>query len=517
MDDASKVSQAEAPGRLPVLTLRASDVLVYRACDNFSGGLIFPMLVFSPWAFGTTQPWAVWVMNFAGYVLGGLLLVKLFIRAAKGYPAMRWGGSSSRHFGSRSRTARRLTVVLAVLTLLILAYCLVAALNAAATYRLETRLFEYHGYWRWLPHSFDSQRSWFVFWMYLGLAGSFWSVWDWLLGLSGAEERAARQAPEPGAGGAGRLPDRLRWLLWGLCLNGALLGLEGIIQRASGADKLLFLVKPRVNEWGETQFASYSYRSNAAQYFNLLWPLCLGFWWTLQRAGGRRGGHHLLLAGAVIMAACPIISSSRGGAFVAVGLMVLSVGYLLFINWAAPVGRRPWVTAVLLGVFLAGAIGVGGYFGWEMLSQRLENVSAGYEGREAMFNDARPMAENYPVYGTGPGTFATVFQLYRISNATYWPEQLHNDWLETRITFGWAGMALILAALWCVGLRRFVRGGIRSGRRLGTLAWLALAGCLVHAVYDFPLQVHSILFLFLVLCAILFSLGGRAAGQSGAK
>jgi hypothetical protein len=42
------------PGRL--LTLRAADVQLYRICDDLSGALIFPMVIFGPWAFGTTQP-----------------------------------------------------------------------------------------------------------------------------------------------------------------------------------------------------------------------------------------------------------------------------------------------------------------------------------------------------------------------------------------------------------------------------------------------------------------------------
>ena len=33
--------------------------------------------------------------------------------------------------------------------------------------------------------------------------------------------------------------------------------------------------------------------------------------------------------------------------------------------------------------------------------------------------------------------------------------------------------------------------------------WLALTGCLLHARFDFPLQIYSILFLFLLECAIL--------------
>jgi hypothetical protein len=87
--------------------------------------------------------------------------------------------------------------------------------------------------------------------------------------------------------------------------------------------------------------------------------------------------------------------------------------------------------------------------------------------------------------------------------------QLHNDWLETRITFGWLGLVMILAALVLVLLRWFPRGGIHGSRRFIMLLWLALGGCLVHARFDFPFQIHSILFLFLVCWAILSTLSRR--------
>jgi hypothetical protein len=54
---------------------------------------------------------------------------------------------------------------------------------------------------------------------------------------------------------------------------------------------------------------------------------------------------------------------------------------------------------------------------------------------------------------------------------------------------------------------------MRGSRRLVVLAWLGLGGCLVHALFDFPFQIHSMLFLFLVICAILFCLG-RSSGAS---
>jgi O-antigen ligase len=504
----------------PMFALRAPDVLTYRICDGLSGTLIFPMLLFSPWAFGTTQSWSIWSMNIAGYALGILLLVKIFIRGAKGFSAMRWiilSARSNARPGQEQTAARLLTHVLAGLTLAILAYCLISVLNSSASYNSETRLFEYHKYFAWLPHSFDSHCTWFYFWMYLGLACAFWAVRDWLTGMTTNEERTVRSRTENDSKtSVRRLPSRLRWLLWFLCFNGALLGVEAIVQRAAGSNKLLFLVQPHVNAGGESQFGPYSYRSNAAQYFNLLWPLCLGFWWTWQREGGLRArAHHVLLLCAAIMAASPIISSSRGGALVSAGILIVAVIFLVSANLFALTSRAKAArsgsgTTWLLAIFFVIVIGLGWYFGWDLLEPRMESIGEGFQGREEMFAAARPMAADYPWFGMGPGTFATAFQLYRFSNSTYWPEQLHNDWLETRITFGWIGTVLVLAALGCILWRRFVPGRIRAGQRFVVLAWLGLAGCLVHALFDFPFQVHSVVLLFLVICAILFTASGRS-------
>jgi hypothetical protein len=192
--------KVKEPGRFKIwldsfLTLRAAEIQLYRLCDDFSGALIFLMIIFSPWAFGTTQMWSIWTMNVAGYALGVLLLAKLFIRGAKGYPAPRWenffarSGTNLRH---RRSMTRGLTHALAGLTLAVLAFCLISAVNAAAIYDSETRVFQYHHHLGWLPHSFDGHRTWFYLAMYLGLAAAFWSVWDWLLGLTPDEERVLR-------------------------------------------------------------------------------------------------------------------------------------------------------------------------------------------------------------------------------------------------------------------------------------------------------------------------------------
>ena len=497
--------------------LRAGDVQLYRVCEDLTEVLIYLMVVFSPWAFGTTQNWSVWTMNVAGYALGILLAVKWFVRRLKGYRTSRWETASPTDSKNiRRLTETRLTAVLAALTFLILLYCFISAANAYATYHRRDLSFEYHACISWLPHSFDSTSSWAAFWSCLGLAGSFWAVRDWLLGKSPAEEWAAYTSSNVSGSGLGELfPARLRRLLWLLVINGGVLAVEGIAQRLEGSGNLLFLVKPRVNPEAIAQFGAYAYRANAAQYFNLLWPVCVGFWWMLHRGRGcKRHAHHLVLVCAVIMAACPIISTSRGGALITVGILALATLILLVTHFCfelhpGETSRARTFTVSLVILFCAGALVLGCSLGWKSLKPRLAGIGEGFDGREEMYAAARPMADDYPVFGTGPGTFETVFQLYRISTDTYWPAQLHNDWLETRITFGWVGTLMILAALVAVLLRWFARGGIHGGRRFVTLLWLALGGCLAHARFDFPFQIHSILFLFLICCAILLNLSRR--------
>lgn len=498
-----------SPGRAP--TLRA--VLTFRACDHFSEWLIHFMVVFSPWAFGTTQSWSIWTMNITGYLLGMMLVAKLLIRGSCNYQPARWDGGAT-DSGSRRRVTGRTAVFgLAFFTVAILAYCLMAALNARSTYNAMQMEFIYRPHISWLPHSYDRARTLQCFANYLALACFFWAVRDWLLGKTEAEIRASR-SPEQPAGQSPYLPARLRRMLWVLSVNGVLLGLEGIAQRLAGTNKLLWLVTPRINAAAEYQFGPYAYRGNAAQYFNLVWPVTLALWWALRHEvrGRLRSSlrqtiaRPLLLAAVLIMAACPIITVSRGGALVAVGNMMIAATILIF-----ALRRGHALTRFGVVLFFGAAAATGLWFGWEKLGERMKDAEEGFRGREATFQTARKIAADFPVFGTGPGTFEPVFPLYRESLDEYWPKQLHNDWLETRITFGWVGCGLIAGAFLLVIVHWFAGRGIRTGWRFISLLWLALGGCLVHARYDFPLQIYSILLLFLLICAVLFSLRRRSA------
>lgn len=446
--------------------------------EGASGFLLGAMTVFAPWAFGTTQPWAMQVMNRAGFTLGVLWLAKLALR----------------RFVLRSDSRTResdadFTAGLAAMTALVLLYVFTAAWNAGSNYVPSEWRFDPLPHVKWLPHSLDQAASWRLFWNWLALTLTFWAARDWLLNDRDADGR--------------HRSGRLRWLVGVLAANAALVAFEGIIQRADGTAKLLWFQATRDNAFSTAQFGPFAYRANAAQFLNLIWPVALGLWWRLHRQGGEGRGsqrHHWLWPCIILTMAGPLVSMSRGGVAVTL-LQLCACSAVMVLGRNSTAGSR-------LGVVLVFAItlGAASYLGWDDLAQRLRDTAADpLKGRDETYRLAERMAQDYPIFGVGPGAFDSVFQVYRTSPADYWPAQLHNDWMEFRITFGWVGCGLLGLAGALILLRWFRPGGIREPGDFVALVWVALAGGLLHARFDFPLQIYSIQFVFVLLGAILSS------------
>ena len=479
---------------------------IIRYCDVLTEAVLYFMIVFSPWAFGTTQPWAVWTMNVGGFFLGALLLAKKITHS----PISGDQPSPSLHVARPSR-GHYLTLGLIVFTCFILVYCLVSALNARARYIESQQSFEYfQNYIRWLPHSYARDRTLAWFWNYLALALTFWATCNWLTTDPIVPNRRHRSAHLPEKTSMPRL-HRLFWLL---SINGALLAFQGLLQRVDGGAKLLWVMETRINREAVSQFGPYAYRSNAAQYFNLLWPAMLGFWWWLElrcrETHSFSTRHRLLLPLVIIVAICPLVSLSRAGAAVAL-MNAVGVGAIIMISWRGSRARLAWT----LGITVMALAGLAFYFNGHELARRFASSSQDYlVGREGTYETARKILADYPIFGTGPGTFEPVFQLYRTSTEQYWPSQLHNDWLETAITFGAVGLTATILALALLLLRCLVAGSSQTPWSFAAMLWVAIAGCLVFAKVDFPFQIYSILFLFLLLCAVLLGISNINASAS---
>lgn len=332
---------------------------LHRWADSASGWLLMVLTVFSPWAFGGWPEWSVWTMNAGGYALGLLLLIKWVVRW-KGYPARRWDDGRVGWHG----------LALGVLTVALLAWCWISALNARSFVDLQTlKRVEIPGYLEWLPHSFDQPRSWFAFWTYLALAGVFWGARDWLV-LVPSRERASVIRGRRIASTDSGIPKRLERLLFVVCLNGALVAAVGVASVWSNPSKILWIL-PHPDQAGEF-FGPFWYRNNGSQFLNLLIPVAFGMLVAFAAraeslrewvAGIGKSSDFLLLPMLVLMMAGTFTSKSRGGAMIA-GVLI---GFCLCVALFS--GSKRWVKWVLSGVLFAGMAG-GAALGWEILRDR---------------------------------------------------------------------------------------------------------------------------------------------------
>jgi O-antigen ligase len=117
---------------------------------------------------------------------------------------------------------------------------------------------------------------------------------------------------------------------------------------------------------------------------------------------------------------------------------------------------------------------------------------------------ALDIIRDYPLIGTGLGSFGLAFTRYDTRSGFLRVEQAHNDYLQTLSDAGVVGALLglfFIVTLFRQGLKRTAsEDRFRRGVAVG-----ALAGCfavLVHSFFDFTLHTTSNALLFLVIAAL---------------
>ncbi len=474
---------------------------VLRVLDAVSGAVLLLMALLAPWMLGATTRETIWALNGLGLLSGGLWIAQRVIRSRAragqrppaAYPGVRWP-----------------MVCVWGLVITFLSYVLCSGLNPKASlqytftpgYPFASGVeIDYLEPIKWLPQSHDRDRTLRAFWKYLAIVLSFAATRDWLMGASRRERRSNDCTP--------RFPsDRMQWLLWTLAINAAAVALVGMLQRLDGTQKLLWTFANHLNG-GHGAFGPFPYRSSGAQYLNLMWPVTFGFWWVLRRrnvarrsVSHRSGGdpHVLLFVLGALTAGGVVVANSRGGFLVLVGLLG-AVFVLVMVRSKRQDGFKLGAVVAILAV-----LGVGGWLGGEAMMARFRSEDIGsMNGRRLIYEDSARMAQDFAVFGSGAETFAPLYYFYRKKDPQ-WNAYVHDDYLETRITFGTVGFVIILLIFLAVWLVPFFGNGIPAPPEFFLLIGLAMVGILAHAKFDLPFQIYSIHSQFVLLCAVLTSL-----------
>jgi len=129
-------------------------------------------------------------------------------------------------------------------------------------------------------------------------------------------------------------------------------------------------------------------------------------------------------------------------AIVLVGNLIMAGGILMAAQW-----RKHWLTKAGLLLGLAGVVGGGALLGWQTLAPRMEMLPEGYASAKEFFLAGHYMARDNAWFGTGPGTFETMYQLYRRNGSDFWLPRCTTTGWKRLITFGRVGAAPIFLTL----------------------------------------------------------------------
>jgi len=169
-----------------------------------------------------------------------------------------------------------------------------------------------------------------------------------------------------------------------------------------------------------------------------------------------------------------------------------------------------WVISfvVLMLLFLCVYIGIG-----PVLKRFLD---IGYDPRILVWKDCINIIRDFPLFGSGLGTFEYVYPLYKL-NVTVAVDYnfAHNDYIQFIVETGVLGLVAIISALYLFikDTYSYMRTNLNNNdsfRYFVTLgAFTGVFSILAHSFVDFNLHIPSNAVYFTTLIGIIYAVNGR--------
>ena len=298
-----------------------------------------------------------------------------------------------------------------------------------------------------------------------------------------------------------------RWLLILvlLMLSVSVMAWYAMIQEVHNSNMVLNRIRPE--QYGMRASGAYICPNHFANLLEMIFPICLGF--VICRDIGLPAR---LIAGYTALVSLPplYLSESRSG------WLGFLVGFVVFaLALALKKGVKRFVIMLILAPLIAGAVG---YTAWKLSPRVQERVEAAIKGdiRTVLWKDTVDVIKRSPIIGSGLGSYKWVFAISRnhfTKDAD--PEYAHNDYLHMWAEAGIVGLALMGVFVLLVVIRStrilLVSANQKDVVLMGGLLG-AMAGALVHAVFDFNFHIvantHVFFMLIGALAGATFNAGG---------
>lgn len=309
---------------------------------------------------------------------------------------------------------------------------------------------------------------------------------------------------------------RLRQLALVLVTGASITAIYSQVNYITGGDfELVSAIPPWDFSWHEGIRGTFSYKNQYAMYLVMAICVVAGLTAdaviTTRRAGGRwlsaRTGW--LAVTCIILIVTLLNTSSRGALLAVLLASMVTVSLLIF--------RNRFLAARILSkkVLISGALALavlGAGFTQSSIYERFTSQKMEDNGRAMLRQTAINVFTDYPVMGTGPGTYPYVQHQYKplLLGNSQMSKRAHNDYLETLATQGVIGFILLampLALMWFT-LMRTSLSAAGAGLLIGTQT--AVLAYLIQAAFD----VNAGVFILPVTFILLLSIGWRLSCQS---
>lgn len=208
----------------------------------------------------------------------------------------------------------------------------------------------------------------------------------------------------------------------------------------------------------------------------------------------------LLLA--IIVIALVMTRSRMGNTAFFASMILTGVMALYFMRY------KTRSTVILLSSMLVIDMAiVGTYFGADELIERLKESSQETESRDEVARDVIEIWKEYPVFGTGSGTFTHVYPSLKseavVTSRIY--NNAHNDILQFLSEFG---LPAFLVLCWVVGyalsnvVNAMRKRHSHFSKGIGFGSMMAIIALMIHSTVDFNLQIPANALMFMLVLAL---------------
>jgi len=285
------------------------------------------------------------------------------------------------------------------------------------------------------------------------------------------------------------------------------------IQGVSQADQKIFWFRELTH--GGAPFGPYVNRNHYAGWMGMIFPIVLSMFLFHKPMGAyrsfrektvefltqdRTNTYILLGLSAILISVSIFLSLSRGGI---ISLCLASLFFAVLVAHRKPGHGRGVLIICVFSIVLLCV----GWFGWEPVFKRFDTIRdvhgdiAGQ--RLTIWEDSLNLVKDFPVIGSGFGTFVDLYPKYRHFPGNLVVKHAHNDYLELLAQGGILGALLVfwfLAVFFFKSVRTFLKRKDMYSiyLYLGSLA--GIISILIHGLTDFNLHIgaNGLYFFFLL-------------------